>query len=208
MDPETSNGPETFLNVDTTNAYAEHFFNIKKIDKGNLKMPMHKFIKKCWEDQRGLRRQFLNELLVGMNTEAKQHTKKSVKDQNTDKKRASRSWKSTVNKLCKEASLSSSEEDNNIEIHTLEESWSKKPNPNGKNKRHKKAGTYQQPPKHSVHFVATQAEKDVMGRKSKGLKKDSKKVKRELNFDQGIEKSYSRILIDGEVKLNSVGKFC
>ena len=84
-------------------------------------MPMHKFIKKCWEDQKGLRRQFLNELFVGMNTEDKQHTKKSVKDQNTDKKRASRSWKSIANKLCKEASLSRSKEDDNIEIHTLEE---------------------------------------------------------------------------------------
>ena len=50
----------TFLIVNRMNASAEQFFNMKKANKAELQLILNQFILKCWEDNRGLRRQFYN----------------------------------------------------------------------------------------------------------------------------------------------------
>ena len=39
---------------------------MKKKEKEKLRLPIYEFIKRCWDDQRGFRRQFLNGLLQGL----------------------------------------------------------------------------------------------------------------------------------------------
>ena len=55
------------INVsNNTNAMAETFFSLKKRNKTRLKMPLPNFIRKCWEENRGLGRQFILGLKKGL----------------------------------------------------------------------------------------------------------------------------------------------
>ncbi len=56
----------TFLTGNRTNASAEQFFNMKKANKSDLGLPLNKFIKKCWEDNKGL---LVNFILSGVNVQ-------------------------------------------------------------------------------------------------------------------------------------------
>ena len=109
----------------------------------------------------------------------------------TDKNSISikRKWKSTVKNLCEEVASCDDGSENEDTIHKLEEKWTKKPV--NRNKRLKKAGTYQQPPKHEVHFAATQSEKDAIRKKREDIKKATENIKIEPMADALIDHSYT-----------------
>eukprot|EP00112_Aurelia_sp_Birch-Aquarium-sp1_P001567 Seg1170.1 transcript_id=Seg1170.1/GoldUCD/mRNA.D3Y31 product="hypothetical protein" protein_id=Seg1170.1/GoldUCD/D3Y31 len=55
------------INVNkNTNAIVETFFSLKKRNKTRLKLPLPNFIRKCWEENRGLGRQFILGLKKGL----------------------------------------------------------------------------------------------------------------------------------------------
>ena len=121
-----------------------------------LKLPVDKFIDKCWDDLRGLRRHFLNELLLGMCEDVKSNkkAKESVQLVQENARSNKRRWKNTLRKLCLGPSASGSKKDEDTILHMLGENWSKKQSSKPNTKRYKKAGTYQQPQKNSLHFAA------------------------------------------------------
>ena len=63
----------TIADANQTNAIVEHFFSLKKNDRFKLQLPLPKFIEKCWEDNRGLRRQFVNGIETHIRERRKSH---------------------------------------------------------------------------------------------------------------------------------------
>ena len=129
---ENSDAPRSYLDSNTTNAYAEQFVSIVKKDISQLKLPIDKFVKKCLEEQRGLRRQFLNGILIGMNAEKDNAQRKSSDKQDVFKdseKVQNTKWNNTVKRLCEKEELCHSDNEFDSSVHKLEESWSKKQGP-------------------------------------------------------------------------------
>ena len=56
----------SIADANRTDATVEHFFSLKKNNPCKLRLPLGDFIQKCWEDNRGLRRQFINGLEEGI----------------------------------------------------------------------------------------------------------------------------------------------
>ena len=133
----------------TSNAVAEQFFSIKKRNKQNLALPLANFIRKCYNDNKGLQRQFilgLKEQLVG-----KKSADKDIKKSYTKVKRLLTTYKET--------SGSDNELTNDRrELNRHFEAWDKSMSGKATPKKRERA-TFQEPPRKKLKFSATLAEK-------------------------------------------------
>ena len=116
------------INVNNnTNAIAETFFSSKKRNKTCLKMPLPKFIRKCWEENRGLGRQFILGLKKGI---------KKDKETSRSMRSCYRSLKQLSGNINEVAGNNGFQDDNSI-LHRVEEQWEKGEKPQGVTPRQK-----------------------------------------------------------------------
>ena len=73
---------KTIIDANRMNATVEHFFTLKKSNPLELRLPLPEFIEKCWKDNKGLRKQFINGLEVGI----KERTSPIVRKRTVDRK--------------------------------------------------------------------------------------------------------------------------
>ena len=131
---------KNYLMGNLTNAQMEEFFSIKKLERTQLKLPVEKFIEKSWEDNKGLRRQFVLKLIetLGARKDDSIITKKDLKKIETI--------------LQYKEDTDTSENEQDLAKHEVPtEKWSKKSDTPKKGYT-KHCGVYQQPPFTKLSF--------------------------------------------------------
>ncbi len=137
---------------------------MKKANKNDLGLPLNKFIKKCWEDNRGLRRQFYNEWRKCADRDSE-----SVRREYEPKLKK---FKKDIDSAVKCPLDKNDFQDDKPSPKPIEESWNKK---QGSRKKSKLSGVYQRPPSKRLHFSATD--------KVKEARKEGKHTTHDLDSD-------------------------
>ena len=134
--PETS-GAKNYLINNTTNAPVEKFFAVQKSDKSELKLPLEMFIHKHWSELQGLRRQFWDGIMHGINE----------RRSGSIGKREEKKLKKSFNHGKNPSTDMNSEEEKIDKVKVPEERWG-----SACSKKRKSLGSYLQPPKAPLHF--------------------------------------------------------
>eukprot|EP00112_Aurelia_sp_Birch-Aquarium-sp1_P022890 Seg6607.2 transcript_id=Seg6607.2/GoldUCD/mRNA.D3Y31 product="PHD finger protein ALFIN-LIKE 8" protein_id=Seg6607.2/GoldUCD/D3Y31 len=127
-------------------------------------MPLPNFIRKCWEENRGLGRQFILGLKKGLEKD---------KDASRNMKSCYRSLKQLSGNVNEVAGDNEFQDDNSIS-HRVEEQWEKGEKPQSVKARQK---SFQKPPSRKLNFCATKMEKKAFMEKGGKRNKRLSKVK-------------------------------
>ena len=139
------------ISTNKMNAQAEQFFSVKKTRPSDIRLPIDKFVRKNWLDNKALRRQFINHMV----DRSKEFDGKAAKE----KRRFTRIKKLVV---IDEEDLSDMDEylADTEKTFRVEDKWNKK-----SKLKQKKFKSYQEPPKTSLTLSASKELKQDTQRK-------------------------------------------
>ena len=139
-----------------TNATVEHFFTLKKSGRSKVNHNLPGFIEKWWQDNRGLRRQFVNGLQQGL---------RESRESSAVTKEACKRLTKLVGHIGRSSDIDNEMQSDHEEICTVEETWNKSVGKPTKRKG-RCVGYYQKAPANPITFAMTKGEKEAKKRKT------------------------------------------